>query len=154
MLVIIGGSGMLFEASRILTERHAEPVLLCGRQEARYQPILSAQGHARFFSFDFSAAADYARLRQYLRGEDAPLTFLLWIHSPYYPYLADLLKAVEGKVRHVFLVRGSAAHPLPPAWQDGQKMTVIRLGKHPTENRWLSHAEICRQVLEAVDGVP
>lgn len=148
MFVIIGGSGMLFEASRILAERRVEPVLLCGRRVSRYQPILRDHQHARFFPFDFSVKADYGRLRQILSDTDARLGFLVWVHSPYYAYLADLLVALRHKAGQVYLVQGSQSRPLPKALADWQNLSLIRLGRHVTENRWLTHQEICRQVLQ------
>lgn len=153
MFVVIGGSGMLFEASRFLVEKYPGAFLLCGREEARYRPILLAAPHARFFRFDFSAKADYGRLRQYLAAEEPPLRFLVWVHSPYYPYLADLLDDLGEKVRQVYLVKGSNGCPLPKAWLDSQRMTVIQLGRHPTEERWLTHQEICHQVLQEMDNL-
>ena len=150
MLIITGGSGMLFEASHTLVKEHTHPVLLCGRQEAHYQPILKTYGHAHFFQFDFSMEVDYERLEEYLKYQQGPLDFLVWIHSPYYKYLANLLEALHSKVQHVYLVKGSNSHTFPNAWFTLQNMTVIQLDKHPTEERWLTHQEICQQVLKAM----
>ena len=92
MLIIIGGSGMLLEASRSLTLDTTETVLLCGRRRERYASILQAATHSEFFEFDFSLACDYERLQAYLDmqsaggqlpDDGADLTFLLWVHSPY-----------------------------------------------------------------------
>lgn len=147
MLVIIGGSGMLFEASQTLVEKSSETVLLCGRQESRYQPLLTNYPLAQFVTFDFSKESAYQSLAEQLQQQDEDLTFLVWVHSPYYVYLAQLLQSMVSKINKVYLVKGSnnVAFPVtsPP-------VTVIQLGKHVTENRWLTHHEISQKVLEIV----
>ena len=150
MLVIIGGSGMLLEASKTLVAQYRGPVLLCGRQVHRYQSILKELPHIQFFKFDFSEKSDYERLVRYIERHDTALTFLIWVHSPYYQYLAECLAAVRLKIKQVYLVKGSNEYPLPQAWLNWSQMTVIQLDKHPTEGRWLTHPEICQQVLQQI----
>lgn len=120
MLVIIGGSGMLFEASRTLVEKHADAVLLCARRASRYQPILAAHRHARFFRFDFSAPEDYARLCQRLDGENSALTFLAWIHSPYYAYFNDLLDTLGKRQGRFIWSKGVIRIRCRPRGQTGK----------------------------------
>lgn len=148
MLVIIGGSGMLFGASSELTKNSKEPVLLCGRKKKHYQPILSQHSHARFFSFDFSNAEDYKTLGEFLGQQDAPITLLVWVHSPYYAFLSDILCKLKSDIQQVYLVKGSSSQPVPRELAEDFPLNIIQLGKHPRQDRWLTHEEICRQVLE------
>ncbi|MGF6148875.1 short chain dehydrogenase [Kingella potus] len=152
MLVIIGGSGMLFAASQTLTEHSQTQVLLCGRQQARYQAILTAFDHAEFFPFDFSQAESYTALAEKLNQQTRPISLLAWIHSPYYPHLLKLLDEIKPLLKKAYLVKGSNSNPLPEALISDFPLTVIQLGKHTSENRWLTHQEISQQVLETVEG--
>ena len=159
MLIIIGGSGMLLEASRSLTLDTTEAVLLCGRRRERYASILQAATHSEFFEFDFSLACDYERLQAYLDmqsaggqlpDDGADLTFLLWVHSPYDDKVAKMLAALDRRIRRVYLVRGTSSHPICQVWAMSKKIVVIELGRHPSQDRWLWHDEICERVLQRI----
>lgn len=150
MLVIIGGSGMLFEASRELTATYPNQVLLCGRQHFRYEPILTAHSNSRFFEFDFSEEHAYQALGDYLLKQQTPLSFLVWVHSPYYAYLVKLLLSLESQLKVVYLVKGSQSVPLSVSSPSVFPLVAIQLGKHPVEDRWLTHQEICQQVLAKI----
>lgn len=147
MLVIIGGSGMLLEASQMLAKKSSDNLILCGRRLSPYEPILEENPKAQFLKFDFSKQEDYDQLRTELIRK---VTFLIWIHSPYYPYLEKLLTNLKKAIKAVYLVKGSNSHPLPKNWKQDFSLRVIQLDKHPTENRWLTHHEISQHVLAAM----
>lgn len=150
MLVIIGGSGMLFEASRILTQKSSNPVILCGRHRERYEPILLENEKAQFVLFDFSKKEDFQRLEVLLDSSKTPLTLLAWVHSPYYPYLVDLIKGLGSAIKDVYLVKGSSNHPFLIEMMESQRLVTIQLGRHQTEDRWLTNHEISQQVVETI----
>lgn len=150
MLVIIGGSGMLLEASQALAKKSCDDLILCSRRLSPYEPILQENPKAEFLTFDFSNEEHYERLRIELIKKKKELTFLIWIHSPYYPYLEKLLLALRKSIKAVYLVKGSNSHPLPKNWKQDFPLKVIQLDKHPTEDRWLTHHEISQKVLAAM----
>ncbi len=150
MLVIIGGSGMLLEASQTLAKESSGDLILCGRKQSRYEPILEKNSKAQFLTFDFSKEEDYEQLRTKLVKKTEEMTFLIWIHSPYYPYLEMLLLALRKKTKAIYLVKGSNSHPLPKNWKQDFPLRLIQLDKHPTEDRWLTHHEISQKVLAAM----
>ena len=151
MLIIIGESGMLMEATQVLTKRYNGAVLLCSRDRSPYSLLLEKYPHTQFVPFDFSAESSYQGLGQIvedqLTNQEESLEFLVWVHSPYYPYLLELLRTVKKSIEVVYLVKGSNSQPLPIELTQDFPLKLIQLGIHPTENRWLTNHEISQQVL-------
>ncbi|RXK19187.1 hypothetical protein [Macrococcus sp. DPC7161] len=143
-IIIIGGSGMLYHFSEWMTEASNETVLLCSRNNDKYNPLLQ-QKNAKFTNFDYTAACEYEKLMEVIKDE--PVTMIVaWIHSPYYDSFNSFIKKPEFKNTKVYLVQGTTSR----TYQFDTDITLIKLGRHESENRWLTHQEISEVVIKAV----
>ncbi|WP_274585811.1 hypothetical protein V6667_01140 [Neisseria leonii] len=125
-------------------------MLLCSRDRASYGSLLKENAHAQFVPFDFSRESDYQSLEEQVIHREERLQFLVWVHSPYYPYLSKFLMRLKKFIDIVYLVKGSNSHSLPLKLTQELPLKFIQLGVHPTENRWLTNHEISQQVLDAM----
>lgn len=144
--LIIGGSGMLAEASRWLAARSHKTVIVSRHAGAFAAGLSSAVAvEANWDGADFRAAIEQVLARTPVQAA------LLWLHDPE-PVLAWLLPLLAGA--RIVLVLGST-HGAPAMPAEAGGLSIVRLGRIGTEERWrwLTHDEIAQGAIAALtDG--
>jgi len=145
--LVIGGTGMLAEATHWISRRYA-PTLLIARQATRF-----AQGEQRFVPLDLDwGKPDFIeRISRAMETLPSIGKALIWLHEPEL-FLDRLLALVPPK--QIVLVLGSrSGRPDLRTGVDGP--AIVRLGSKPTPHgrRWLTHEEISAGAIRALqDG--
>lgn len=143
--LVIGGSGMLADATRWLA-RHHPPTLLVARQAG-----LFAAGETRILplDLDWTQGGFADSIGEALEALPALTKALVWVHDPVHrlPALVPLLP-LPGTV----LVLGSHGS-LPAVTADMRGAATVRLGSigTPSGRRWLTHPEICAGAIAALE---
>ncbi|OBR46981.1 hypothetical protein [Paraburkholderia tropica] len=157
--LIIGGTGMLNSASRYLS-KHASHVTLVSRDGDAARQRLSFP-HANYISADWTMPAVFIdRLKPALALRPVDL-ILLWMHRSGREARLSLLNAVRGSNSRIIDVHGSGAADVMEriaqrrleVSQAGCRYNAVLLGSLLGDNqspRWLTHDEISRAVIEAV----
>ncbi|WP_323703654.1 hypothetical protein [Mammaliicoccus sp. Dog046] len=148
--IIIGGSGMLLEATKAIS-KEVNQAILCSRDERKYHDILSNNSNARFLEFDFSKENDFKKLEDDINKNKIEVeNIIIWIHSGYYKYFYSLLENIKtSKTLSIYLCQGSSANPLDEEIINKHNIHLIKLGFNTMENRWLTHEEISNGLIEA-----
>lgn len=144
--LVIGGTGMLAEATRWLTIRYS-PTLLVSRHASQFDPMA---GLVVPLELDWSKPGFVERIERRLRAMPPLAKALIWIHNPqtHLPELAPLLPKPGSAV----LVLGSSSgHPGAIGVPAG--VATVRLGSVATSSgrRWLTHAEISVGAISALE---
>lgn len=146
--LVIGGTGMLAEATRWVARR-ASVTILVARQASRF-PVEGAR--LRPVDADWHAPDFAARVGAAITENGPVGRVLLWLHDPE-PVLPWLLPLVD-RARVVLVLGSLDGRPrLPDALGS---VAVVRLGSMEAGGgrRWLSHAEISAGAIAALqDGV-
>jgi len=121
--LVIGGSGMLADATRWLA-RHHPPTLLVARQAS-----LFAAGETRILplDLDWTQGGFADSIGEALEALPALTKALVWVHDP--------------------------VHRLPAVMADMRGAATVRLGSiaTPSGRRWLTHPEICAGAIAALE---
>ncbi|WP_414049599.1 hypothetical protein [Macrococcus animalis] len=142
--IIIGGSGMLYKMTETIVQNTNERIILCSRNKASYGELLEYD-NVEFQKFDFANQCDYKKLLATINNETIT-EVIAWIHSHYYEYFEKLLTNPIFDNTTIYLVKGSTRNH----FQFERVINIIRLGKHPIENRWLTNEEISELVLNSI----
>jgi hypothetical protein len=151
--LVIGGTGMLAGAVREIAGR-AEALTLIARAPER----LAAETGAEPLAMDWADRVSVAAALAHLAGRPAPDLMISWIHRNGLWCLTEFEALLAPGARSI-RVHGSAtgdpaggvsSDPAPPA---GVRRQDVVLGwvNEPGGRRWLTNAEICAGVLEALD---
>lgn len=144
--LVIGGTGMLAEATRWLARRYP-PTLLVSRHASRFDPMAGAVVP---LELDWSQPGFVQSIESRLRAMPPLAKALIWIHRPqaHLAELAPLLPQPGGAV----LVLGSRSGR-PGAIGVPAGVATVRLGSVPTSDgrRWLTHAEISAAAIAALE---
>jgi hypothetical protein len=140
--LIIGGTGMLAQATRWLADRSAA-VLLAARHASRFAPADS-----RFVPLDtdWTGPAFRDDLTGALSAAPPVDRALLWLHQPE-PILAWLLPLLP-RARIVLVLGSLDGRPQAPS----VPLITVRLGSQPTADggrRWLTDPEISQGAIAA-----
>lgn len=143
--LVIGGTGMLAEATRWLAARSDE-TLLVARRASRF--AAETPGTVPL-DLDWSEKAFKTSIAAALVAHGPVAVALLWIHDPA-PILAWLLPLLAD-ARVVLVLGGMDGRPSVPEW--AQELTVVRLGRVATATgrRWLTHEEISAGAVAALE---
>jgi hypothetical protein len=151
-VLIVGGTGMLAGATRVLAAQAARSVLV-----ARNPAALAAEVGAEGAALDWTAADAAARIARLPGAFDLGI---LWLHDG----AVALARVFEDRLApgaRVIRVHGARSmRPAVRAARDpdprpGLRRQVVILGWHPDPGapegqRWLTDAEVCAGVLAAV----
>lgn len=140
--VIIGGSGMLLKATEWMIEKEDTSVILCSRNPDKYGHLI-VEKNVCFHYFDFQDPRSYKELKNSINLNSIS-TLLVWVHSPYYEMLNDFMNQFDFK--NIYLVQGSTSR----TFSFDKQVQIIKLGKHPYENRWLTQEEISDLVINVI----
>ena len=146
--LVIGGTGMLAEATRWLAVRSARTLLVSRRADQfapadkTITPLVTDWNGGDFHEVLSKALAKYEAIRR----------ALLWLHEPE-PILPWLLPLISD-ARVVVVLGSMDGNPQVPAFAD---LVTVRLGSIATAHgcRWLTHEEISNGAIQALtDGWP
>ncbi|WP_027963695.1 short-chain dehydrogenase [Halalkalibacillus halophilus] len=159
-VLIIGGSGMLKEASRWLTTR-AEHTSIIGRKRKKLEKVLNGDVQAEaatLISVDYRDSEELKRHIQQAINEHGPIDVVVaWIHSS----APDALEVVDGVVSksvstyELYHIKGSTKQ-IPkekPKISEQAVYHQIILGfiLENEDSRWLNHIEISKGVISAIE---
>ena len=151
--LVIGGTGMLAAAVREIARRAATVTLI-----ARAPESLAAETGALAVPMDWTRKESVAQALARLRERPAPDLMISWIHGDGL-WCLGLFEALLAPGARSIRVHGSAAgdprsgigtDPPPPAHAIRQDV-VLGWIDQPGGRRWLTHEEIGRGVLAALD---
>lgn len=145
--LVIGGTGMLAEATRWVA-RNYSPTLLVARRAARF-----AEGDPRFVPLDLDwREPDFVERIGKSMGALPPIgKALIWLHDP--DLFLDRLLSLIPPGNTVLVLGSMDGQPSLQARVDG--LATVRLGSKPTPHgrRWLTHEEISAGAVKALqDG--
>lgn len=152
--LVIGGSGMLAQASRYLADRFDQVSLVARRPER-----MGSHHRIHPLALDYR---DTQTLREAVRGAVAahgPVSLVVaWIHSTAPDALAAVMAELQEPFRLIH-VRGSAAAdpskltaaPGVPAHCRYQQV-ILGFVIEGNRSRWLTHGEISQGVIEAMES--
>ncbi|MEE1107065.1 hypothetical protein [Macrococcoides canis] len=140
-IIIIGGSGMLLDFSKWAAKEYQEQIYLCSRNEEKYKDILK-MSHVDFFQFDYRNKQNYTNLLDFIKNEKIT-KIIAWIHSPYYELFNDFIDQQNIFNSQIYLIKGTSSRN----YTFQREINIIKLGKHPRENRWLTNLEISEIVI-------
>jgi hypothetical protein len=142
--LVIGGTGMLAQATRWLVARSAM-TLLVARCASRFA---AGGGRVVPLDADWSDSGFRAAVERALGAAPPIHRALLWLHEPepILPWLLPLLPDAR-----VVLVLG-LSHGQPALPRTAARIATVRLGSMPVEHgrRWLSHEEISAGAIAAL----
>lgn len=145
--LVIGGTGMLAEATRWMA-RHHSPTLLVARRASRF----SAPTPGTLpLDLDWHRPDFAERIEEALASMPPLEKALLWLHDPE-QHLARLMSILP-KPGTVLVLGSVDGHPKLPRSASGA--LTVQLGSVATQGgrRWLTHAEICAGVIATLkDG--
>jgi hypothetical protein len=142
--LIIGGTGMLADASRWLVAR-SEQSLIVSRHARAFDAGSAIAVETDWDGADFRTCVEQALTRVPVEAA------LLWLHDPE-PMLEWLVPRLSGA--RTVLVLGST-HGVPAVPAGAGDITIVRLGRIGTKEkwRWLTHEEIAQGAIAALtDG--
>jgi hypothetical protein len=151
--LVIGGTGMLAGAVREIVRRAGALTLV-----ARSPESLAAETGARALPMDWTRKDSVAHALARLREQPAPDLMVSWIHDDGL-WCLSLFEALLAPGARSIRVHGSGAgdprdgirtDPPPPAGLIRQEV-VLGWINQPGARRWLTHEEISRGVLAALD---
>lgn len=141
-VVVIGGTGMLADATRALAER-GHVVTSIARRPAELGPSVIS------VALDYREVGEVRRALEESVAERGPLELALcWVHTdaPHVPSVVAAALHPGGRLVQVF---GTRVWPLDPVPLHIAYRRVL-LGS--AEGRWLTHAEISSGALHAIDS--
>jgi len=144
-VMVIGGTGMLADLCQILADR-GHPVSVLARQT---RELGSGVG---VFTCDYTRPGELDEaIWQAIESLGPVRTLISWIHStaPDAPAHAQRLANPDRHLR--ILGSTSAKQPAPGLAEAGWERITLGWVRTGSTSRWLTHAEICRGVLEAFD---
>lgn len=146
--LVVGGTGMLAEATRWLAARSGVTIVVA-RRASRF-----GAGDPRFLPLDvdWNSGSFHEAVASALRTAPPLERALLWIHDPgeILPGLLPLL----GEARVVLVLGSRRGVPTVPEGTQS-RIVSVRLGSKPTADgrRWLTHEEISAGAIAALrDG--
>lgn len=142
--LVIGGTGMLADATRWLAARSEASVVIARRASA----FTSAERIVTVDA-DWTHAAFEAQVRAALGKAGCVEAALLWLHEPE-PVLRWLLPELTS-ARVVLVLGGMDGRPtIPPA---AAPLATMRLGsvRTPQGRRWLTHQEISAAAIASLE---
>lgn len=145
--LVIGGTGMLAEATRWMC-RHHPPTLLVARRASAF-----AGGAPDLVALDLDwLRSDFApRIAEAVGTPSRVVKALIWLHEPV--RLLGRLSPLLPPAGTVIVLGSMGGRPAVPVGAD--HAAIVRLGSKPTPGgrRWLTHAEISAGAIAALrDG--
>lgn len=144
--LVIGGTGMLQEATRWLIARSLKTVIV-SRRASRFE---TSSANIVAIDADWNHSSFPAKVRPSIADAEPIANALLWLHDPE-PILTWLLPLLAGS--RVVVALGSA-DGRPKLVEAAANVATVRLGSMPTAEgrRWLTNAEISAGAIAALQS--
>lgn len=167
-ILVIGGTGMLAEASALLAARCTTLTMIARSVSSlsRFdQSLDAAHCHRHLIRLDWSDPADFfTAISQHVMSVGIPKLVVAWVHDETLAMRLAELFAPHRACTDFFHVRSSQAGApggipkpsrIPKATSDGMQYREIILGFQLESRgaRWLTHSEISRGVVHAIDNL-
>ena len=163
MTLIVGGSGMLADASIWLAEQ-SPPVVVLGRSEQKLEALVKRAPATTMIPL----AVDYRsletlrlRLRSLCKTHGPITRTIAWVHSNGEAAHDVIAEAMQGDGDYYHILGSAAADPREDAFERyaalrerfGERYHEIVLGfqLEGERSRWLTHEEISSGVIEALE---
>jgi hypothetical protein len=163
--LVIGGTGMLLEATIELAQRSSLLTAVSHSRNALRelgQALSGAPCERRLLSLDWHQGADFvAALKRHAQSAGAPSLAVAWLHDPSMgPTIANAISPPGSRCAFFQVLGSDAADPdrppdqlyatLAPGGDLDYHQVILGFEKGNNGSRWLTHAEISAGVLEAV----